>query len=63
MDAAKLIQAIGTSPTRSGERLLILSAFVNSLPAEKMTKLKSIKIDWQTMEEELVPTLNVEFFE
>lgn len=63
MDADAFLKAIANSPTRSGERLLILSVFVNSLPPEKMMKLKTMAVDWKTLEGELIPTFDVEFFE
>lgn len=65
MDPAiqRMLESVTTPGTRSGERLTILSSFVNTLPSEKLNKLKAIKVDWQSLDEELVPTLNVEFFE
>ena len=64
MDASiqKMIESLADSGTRSGERLIILSSFVHTLPPEKVAKLKTLVVDWKTLEGELVPLLNIEFF-
>jgi len=64
MDASiqKMIESLANSGTRSGERLIILSGFVHTLSPEKVAKLKTLAVDWKTLEGELVPLLNLEFF-
>ena len=58
----ELIKTLADTSTRSGERLNILSGFVKNFPPEKITKLKTLSVEWEELGGELVPTLDVEFF-
>ena len=43
----ELIKTLADTSTRSGERLNILSGFVKNFPPEKITKLKTLSVEWE----------------
>jgi hypothetical protein len=47
----------------SVNRLVALSAIVDAIPQEKMSKLKTISVSWRELQEELLPELEMEFFQ
>jgi hypothetical protein len=47
----------------SVNRLVALSAIVNTVPPVKMEKIKTIRVTWRELEDELVPELDMEFFQ
>ena len=63
MDAQQLIKTLTSGGTRSGERLAILCNSVLSFPPEKLAKVKIMQVEWNSLEGELVPNLNLEFFQ
>jgi hypothetical protein len=49
--------------SNSVNRLVALSAVVDAIPTEKMSKLQKIKLSWRELKEELLPELEMEFFQ
>jgi hypothetical protein len=49
--------------SRSTDKLNIINGIVRSISEEKMNDLISLKIDWKSLEEELLPTLEMSFKE
>ena len=58
-----LVEFAENADTKSVNRLIALSEVIKGIPTEKMAKAKSLKVTWRDIDDELVPELDVEFYE
>jgi hypothetical protein len=58
-----LAQFAEEADSKSVNRLIALSEFTKSIPAEKMAKTKSLELLWGEVDGEILPRLKMEFYE
>lgn len=64
-DPRKTIEAImqNSGSSKSTDKLALLMAGLQNIPLEKLNKVKTINLTWDTMEGTLLPNWNMEFYE
>jgi hypothetical protein len=56
------LQFLNNTTSTSVERLAALSEIINAIPQERMAKLAKMNVTWEELDDEMMPTLNVEFY-
>ena len=53
-----------SSSSRSTDKLLVMMAGLETMPAESFSRIKSVSITWEAVTDEIVaPNLTIEYYE